>query len=40
MNKDKPYSPPKIIFETDLETKAGTPVGINDTDLLFPGIEE
>ena len=38
--KDKPYNPPAIIYETDLETKAGSPVGIPDPDLLLPGVED
>ena len=38
----KQYTPPEIIFETDLETKAGTPLGNppNDEGInLFPGID-
>jgi hypothetical protein len=36
----KPYIAPEIIFETDLEVKAGTPLGDSgDTGIdLFPGI--
>ena len=38
----KQYSTPKIIFETDLETKAGSPLGIGPDDgiELFPGSNE
>ena len=39
----KAYITPEIIFETDLEVKAGTPLGSppNDTGIdLFPGIDE
>lgn len=38
-NQDKKkYSPPKIIFEINLETKAGSPLGGNESDVeLFPG---
>jgi hypothetical protein len=39
----KPYTPPEIIFETDLETKAGSPLGPGtgqDEGIdLFPGID-
>lgn len=37
----KQYIPPEIIFETSLETKAGTPVGApSDEGIdLFPGID-
>ena len=37
----KPYIIPEIIFETDLEVKAGTPVGIIPPDPggLSPGPE-
>jgi len=36
----KPYIAPEIIFETDLEIKAGTPLGDSgDPGIdLFPGI--
>ena len=38
----KPYIAPEIIFETDLETKAGSPLGSPvDPGLdLLPGAEE
>ncbi len=38
----KPYIAPEIIFETDLEVKAGTPLGdSSDPGIdLFPGINE
>ena len=38
----KPYIAPEIIFETDLEVKAGTPIGNSgDSGIdLFPGINE
>lgn len=41
-NQDKKqYSTPEIIFETDLEVKAGTPLGGIDSEIdLFPGIDE
>lgn len=26
----KPYEPPAIVYETELEVRAGTPVGIPD----------
>jgi len=26
----RPYTPPKIIYETELETKAGSPLGYED----------
>ena len=40
----KPYTSPEIIFETDLETKAGSPLGpggTGDTEGidLFPGVD-
>jgi hypothetical protein len=31
----KPYVAPEIVFETDLEVKAGTPLG----DPIDPGID-
>jgi len=34
------YSAPEIIFETDLETKAGSPLGNPDSDLFLPGFDE
>ena len=40
MKEKKQYSPPAIVFETDLETKAGSPLG-NPTDGLgLPGLED
>jgi len=36
--KEKRYYPPAIIYEADLETKAGTPLG-NPDPGLFPGLE-
>jgi hypothetical protein len=38
----KEYYPPEIIFETNLETKAGSPLGapIDEGIDLFPGINE
>ena len=42
-NKDKKqYVAPKIIFETDLEVKAGSPLGgpIDSEIELFPGSQE
>ena len=42
-NKDKKrYVMPEIIFETDLEVKAGTPLGapIDPGTELFPGSGE
>jgi hypothetical protein len=38
----KKYTPPEIIFETTLETKAGSPLGgPNPGDIdLFPGSGE
>ena len=38
----KQYTPPEIIFETNLETKAGSPLGNppnNEGIDLFPGID-
>ncbi len=40
MNEKKQYSSPEIVFETDLETKAGSPLGIPDSDLTLPGLED
>jgi len=37
---DKPYTPPEIIYETELETKAGTPLGDPDPGFLFPELDE
>ena len=34
MNEKKPYTTPEIILETELETKAGSPLG-QPTDNLF-----
>jgi hypothetical protein len=42
MDKDKKkYIPPEIIFESNLETKAGSPNSIpGDNELdIFPGVE-
>jgi hypothetical protein len=40
----KPYVAPEIIFETDLETKAGSPIGGGTGSIdeieLFPGSNE
>ena len=39
----KQYTPPEIIFETNLETKAGSPLNITPNDQginLFPGIDD
>jgi hypothetical protein len=39
----KQYSAPEIIYEADLEVKAGTPIGGSPVDPgleLFPGAEE
>jgi len=38
----KQYTQPEIIFETDLETKAGSPIGPGSIDEieLFPGSNE
>lgn len=38
----KQYIAPEIIFETDLETKAGSPLGVDPIDEieLFPGSNE
>jgi hypothetical protein len=38
----KQYTQPEIIFETNLETKAGSPLGSPPSDEginLFPGID-
>lgn len=35
----KSYAAPEITFETDLETKAGTPLGNPDSDLFLPGLD-
>ena len=42
MIEDKPYTPPAIIYETELETKAGSPFGNTDPDpgFLLPGVED
>ena len=37
---NKSYAAPEITFETDLETKAGTPLGNPDSDLFLPGLDE
>ena len=38
----KQYSAPEIIFETDLEVKAGSPLGqpVEPGINLFPGVQE
>ena len=36
----KQYITPEIIFETDLETKAGSPLGSPTDGLGLPGLEE
>jgi len=38
----KKYTPPEIIFETTLETKAGSPLGVpGEPEIdLFPGSGE
>jgi hypothetical protein len=38
----KQYQSPEIVFETDLETKAGTPNGqpVDDGFELFPGSND
>lgn len=43
MNKNtnkKTYTAPEIVFETNLETKAGSPLGNPDAGLSLPGLEE
>jgi len=41
MTEKKQYATPEIVFETDLETKAGSPLGNPDSDLLsIPGLED
>ena len=35
----KSYSAPEITFETDLETKAGSPLGNPDSDIFLPGFD-
>ena len=42
IEEDKLYIPPAIIYEADLETKAGTPIGNPDPDpgWLLPGVDE
>jgi hypothetical protein len=40
LNTSKPYSEPKIIFEIDLETKAGSPIDNSDPDPFLPGFGE
>ena len=32
----KPYSKPEITYELKLETRAGSPLGLPDTDDLLP----
>lgn len=38
----KTYTKPEIVFESDLETKAGSPLGSDPIDgiELFPGANE
>ena len=37
----KEYTTPEIIFETDLETKAGSPLGLPTDDLFeLPDFED
>jgi len=38
----KTYVKPEIVFETNLETKAGSPLGIDPIDEieLFPGADK
>ena len=40
MNEKKQYTSPEIVFETDLETKAGSPLGNPDSGLTLPGLED
>ena len=41
MQDKKQYIAPEIIFETDLEVKAGSPFGISEPGIeLVPGGEE
>ena len=40
MNNKKTYIAPEIIFEMNLETKAGSPLGQPDPGLSLPGLEE
>lgn len=40
MNEKKQYTTPEIVFETDLETKAGSPLGNPDSELTLPGLED
>lgn len=36
----RPYSAPEIIFETELETNAGTPLGSSDPGISLPGFDQ
>lgn len=40
MSEKRSYSTPEIVFETDLETKAGSPLGAPNPDLPILGIED
>ena len=40
MEEKKKYNTPEIIFETNLETKAGSPLGAPNPGLDLPGFEE
>lgn len=40
MEEKKTYTAPEIIFETNLETKAGSPLGAPSPGLDIPGFEE
>ena len=40
MKEKKQYSSPEIVFETNLETKAGSPLGNPDPGLTLPGLED
>ncbi len=40
MSEKKQYISPEIVFETDLETKAGSPLGNPDSGLTLPGLED
>jgi len=38
MNEKRKYQQPEIVLEIDLETKAGSPIGpCDDEIILFPG---
>jgi len=34
--KQQPYTTPAIIYELDLETRAGSPVGVEDFEGILP----